>query len=222
MPSINRLFNYVKYSKDLVLYYEKENRGKAISPEGFVDADLAGEPTKSRSTCSYVFHFNCTVFSWSSKLLATITTSTTKAEFMSLFYGAQQAAWLRNFYKELGYPLNNPVTIHCDSKPTITILKAEGNHTQSKHFQLKYNATWEHVERREIEVEYVETKSNHANILTKALLAPLTATAAENLGLQTLDSVLNPTPPEEESHFLDAQDESFTKEDMLALLGDDS
>ena len=50
LTAIDRLFNYIEHSKNLILYYKKENGGKAISPEGFVDADLAREATKSRST----------------------------------------------------------------------------------------------------------------------------------------------------------------------------
>ena len=111
---------------------------------------------------------------------------------MSLFFKGQQAAWLQNFYKELSLPLNSPITIYCDSQPIIAILKNKGDHTCSKHFKLKYHVTHERVEHKEIKVNYIKTSSNIADILTKGLSAPSTSTSAKALGLQALDSILNP------------------------------
>ena len=219
MDAINRLFRYVDYTSDLCLVYMKQNGGKAIDPTGYVDSDLAGEPTKSRSTRGYSFHLADATFSWSSKLLPTIASSTAEAEYMSLFYGGQQAAWLRNFYKELGLPLDSPITIYCDSQTAISILRNEGDHTRSKHFKLKYHITHERVDRKEIKVEYVKTSSNIADVLTKGLSAPSIAASTEALGLQTLDSVLNPR--DQTSLYLDPhdpEDNSMTQEDLEALV----
>ena len=136
---------------------------------GYINSDLAREPTKSRSTRGYSFHLANAVFSWSSKFLPTIASSTAEAEYMSLFYGGQQAAWLWNFYEELGLPLDSPITIYCDSQPTISILKNEGNHARSKHFKLKYHITCEQVDHKEIKVKYIKTSSNIVDVLTKGL-----------------------------------------------------
>lgn len=137
---------------------------------------------------------------------------------MSLFFGAQQATWLQNFYQELSFPLDSPITIHCDSQPAITIIKNKGDHTHSKHFNIKYHTVWEQVANREIKVEYIETKSNPADVFTKALSADLTSSATENLRLQTLDSVLNTTYAEQS--FYQDPDKSWTTEDQKALLLD--
>ena len=217
MVAINHAFRYVDYTKHLCLAYSRENGGKAIHPAGYVDSDLAGDVTTAKSTRGYSFHLGNATFSWSSKLLPTVASSTAEAEYMSLFYGGQQAAWLRNFYEELSLPLDSPITIYCDSQPAIAILKNEGDHSRSKHFNIKYHAVRERVARKEIEVEYIETRSNIADILTKALSAPSTASTIEDLGLQPLDSVLK-----EESFYLDAStnpDSSFTQADLDALLG---
>ena len=216
MDAINQLFRYVDYISDLCLVYTKQNGGKVIDPTGYVDSNLAREPTKSRSTRSYSFHLANAVFSWSSKLLPTITSSTAEAEYMSLFNGGQQAAWLQNFYKELGLPLDSPITIYCDSQPAISILKNEGDHTHSKHFKLKYHITREWVDRKEINVEYVKTSSNIVDVLTKGPSAPSTSASTEALGLQTLVSVLNPR--DQTSFYLDAPDDRMTKEDFTALV----
>ena len=194
----------------------KQNGGKAIDPTGYIDSNLAREPTKSRSTRGYSFHLADAIFSWSSKLLPTIASSTAKAEYMSLFYGGQQAAWLQNFYKELGLPLNSPIMIYCDSQPAISILKNEGDRTRSKHFKLKYHVTCEQVDCEEINIKYIKTSSNITDVLTKGLSAPSTSASTEALGLQTLDSVLN--PQDQTSFYLDALDDSMTKEDFVALV----
>ena len=115
--------------------------------------------------------------------------------------------------------LDSPITIYCDSQPAISILKNEGDHTRSKHFKLKYHVTRERVDRKEIKVEYVKTLSNVADILTKGLSAPSISASTEALGLQTLDSVLNPR--DQTSLYLDPhdpEDNSMTQEDLEALV----
>ena len=111
MSAINRLFCYVDHTKDLFLHYHN-SRGKAIQPSGAVNANLAGELSESGSICSYIFFLGNTAFSWSSKLLDTIASSTAKSEYMSLFFGGQQVAWLCDLYKEIGFPLSSPISIN--------------------------------------------------------------------------------------------------------------
>ena len=195
MNAIDRLFRYVDYTKELSLRYHN-NGGNAIKPNGAVDADLAGEPSESRSTRGYVFFLSGTAFSWSSKLLDTIASSTAESEYMSLFFGGQQVAWLRNLYEEIGFPLSSPISVNCDSQPAIQILKGEGDHTRSKHFALKFHASRQRVERKEMEVKYIVTGENPADILTKSLSGPLHAKGVEALGL-VFEEVPDDPPAEE-------------------------
>ena len=95
----------------------------------------------------------------------------------------------------------------------------DSDHTHSKHFKLKYHITRERVDRKEIKVEYVKTSSNITDVLTKGLSAPSTSASTEALGLQTLDSVLNPR--DQTSLYLDLhdpEDNSMTQEDLEALV----
>jgi len=164
MSAIDRLFRYVDHTKDLSLRY-RSNVGRAIQPSGAVDANLAGESSTSKSTRSYAFFLGDAAFSWSSKLLNNTASSTAESKYMSLFFGGQQVAWIRNLYKEIGFPLSSPITVYCDSQPAIQILKAEGNHSQSKHFKLKYHASHERVNRKEMEVRYINTGEKMALLL---------------------------------------------------------
>jgi len=200
MSAINRLFRYVDHTKDLILRYHN-NGGEAIQPDGAVDADLAGERSESRSTRGYVFFLGNTAFSWSSKLLDIIASSTAESEYMSLFFGGQQVAWLRNFYEEISFPFSTPITINCDSQPAIQVLKGEGDHSRSKHFKLKFHASRQRVERKEMEVRYIETGKNPADILTKSLSGPLHAKGIKALGLvqDNLEEALDDPPAEEPS-----------------------
>ena len=79
------------------------------------------------------------------------------------------------------------------------------------------NITRERVDHKGIKVDYIKTSSNVADILTKGLSAPSTSASAEALGLQTMDSILNPW--DQTSFYLDAPDDnSMTQEDLEALV----
>ena len=93
MSAIDRLFRYVDHTKDLSLRYHS-NGGNVIKPNGSVNTDLAGEQSESKSTRGYVFFLGNTAFTWLSKLLDDIASSTVQLEYMSLFFRGQQVAWL--------------------------------------------------------------------------------------------------------------------------------
>lgn len=63
MVAIDQLFQYTNQTKDLCLIFSKENGGKVIDPEDFVDSDLAGDISQARSTHGYLFHLGGATFS---------------------------------------------------------------------------------------------------------------------------------------------------------------
>ena len=230
MTAIDRLFRYIDHTQDLCLVYTKQNGGNTIDPVGYVDSDLAGDIATAKSTRGYVFFLGDAAFSWSSKLQPTTASSTAEAEYISLYFGGQQAAWLRNFYEELYSPLDHPIQIYCDSQPAIAILKNEGNHAHSRYFHIRYHVVRERVENGEIEVDYIGTDSNIADVLTKALNGPKTSAAVDRMGLRDLNTVLYPEPTvqtaeyeQDASLYEDAKQDTsgFSLEDWKALIGTD-
>ena len=95
--------------------------------------------------------------------------STADAKYTTLFRGGEQAFWLRQLYQQIGLPLTTPLELYCDSESTIAIAKNEGTHSKSKAICIEFHAVREQINCRKIEIEYVNSKGNIADVLTKSL-----------------------------------------------------
>ena len=126
-----------------------------IEPEGFVDADHAGDKSDRKSTVGYTFLAVKCAFSWSSKKESMVATSTMEAKYIALFLGAQQAVWIRQFYRQIGFPLEEPTMIYCDSEAAIAIAHAEHSHKLSEHLDIRLHSIHERIQNWEIEVRRV-------------------------------------------------------------------
>ncbi|PKI50103.1 hypothetical protein CRG98_029499 [Punica granatum] len=78
--AIKWIFIYLQGTTERALCFEGEN----MVLNGYVDADLAGDLDKRKSTTEYVFTFSGASVSWASKLQKTVALSTTEAEYIAM------------------------------------------------------------------------------------------------------------------------------------------
>ncbi|TYJ52530.1 hypothetical protein B9479_006854 [Cryptococcus floricola] len=127
--------------------------GTAEALEGWVDADLAGCLDTRRSTSGYVFKAYGSVVDWQSKRQAVTATSTLESELM----------------EDLGFELPPNTRINCDNQGALALATNPGAHHRTKHIDIRIHMIRDYVEVGLIRLEYVRSKSNIADILTKAL-----------------------------------------------------
>uniref|UniRef100_A0AAV1VP24 Uncharacterized protein n=1 Tax=Peronospora matthiolae TaxID=2874970 RepID=A0AAV1VP24_9STRA len=103
-----RILKYLKTTRDFSIVFSGINNGELI---GFADANWAGDLDTRRSTTGYVFFLNGSVVWWNLKHQPTVATSSTEAQYMSLYSATQEAIWLRGLLKDLNYCAKNATTI---------------------------------------------------------------------------------------------------------------
>jgi hypothetical protein len=64
---------------------------------------------------------------------------------------------------------DEPIPIYCDNTSVINISNNPVMHSKTKHIPMKYHFLQEKVAKKNIRVEYVGTKEQVADILTKPL-----------------------------------------------------
>nr|GEW70636.1 hypothetical protein [Tanacetum cinerariifolium] len=110
----------------------------------FADADHAGCQDTRRSTSGSVQFLGERLISWSSKRQKSAAIS---------YYG-------------LGF---NKIPMYCDNKSAIALCCNNVQHSRSKHIDIRYHFIKEHVENGVIELYFVNTEYQLADLFTKAL-----------------------------------------------------
>ncbi|GJR01350.1 retrovirus-related pol polyprotein from transposon TNT 1-94 [Tanacetum coccineum] len=165
LHAIKRIFRYLKGTIHMGLWYPKDS-GFAL--RAFADADYAGCQDTRRSTSGSAQFLGDKLISWSSKKQKSTTISTTEAEYIALSGCCAQILWMRSQLSDYGFKFNK-IPLYCDNQSAIALCCNNVQHSRSKHIDIRHHFIKEQVENRVVEVYFVETKYQLADIFTKAL-----------------------------------------------------
>ena len=107
--------------------------------------------------------------SWLSQRQKIVTLSTTESEYVAATAAAREAVWLRKLFKELGTCDGKPTVIWIDNQSAIKLAKNPEYHKRTKHIDFKFHYVREKIANRDIEVKYIPTECQRADIFMKAL-----------------------------------------------------
>ncbi|PHT43417.1 hypothetical protein CQW23_17442 [Capsicum baccatum] len=94
-----------------------------------------------------------------------------ESKFIALDKAGEEAEWLQNFLQDISYwpkPVA-PVCIHCDSQATIGRAGSMMYNDKSHHIRRRHNTIRELLSSGIITVDYVKSKDNVSDPLTKGL-----------------------------------------------------
>nr|GEY41578.1 hypothetical protein [Tanacetum cinerariifolium] len=94
--------------------------------------------------------------------------SSTKAEYIALSGCFAQILWMRSQLTDYGLGFNK-ILMYCDKKSAIALCCNNVQHSRSKHIDIRYYFIKERVENGVIELYFVNTEYQLADIFTKAL-----------------------------------------------------
>ena len=139
---------------------------------GYSDSDYASDESR-RSRTGYCWFFCGNLISWCSKLQHSVTLSTAESEYQALCSAAQEMIWLTRLSAEMGFPSATTTTLYSDNKACIAIAHNPVQHKYTKHIDIKLHFIRELIERKVVNVVYIETAANVADIFTKGLSTKL-------------------------------------------------
>ena len=161
--AVQRIFRYVRGTRDLSLRYSPSNLGFF----GFCDSNFAQCPDTSRSVSGSVFLLaNCAV-SWTSSSQKRVAVSTTEAEYYAAFWGAKQCMFLRQLLQDLCFSLDGATPLLGDNRGCVLMANNPGARKRTKHIRYKYHMVRELVEEGDISVNRVPKEVQLADIFTK-------------------------------------------------------
>ncbi|GJU55467.1 retrovirus-related pol polyprotein from transposon TNT 1-94 [Tanacetum coccineum] len=165
LKEVKRIFRYLRQSYNMGLWYPKDSGFELIS---YSDADHAGCKDDCKCTSGGLQFLGGKLVSWSSKKQDCTAMSTAEAEYVSLSACCAQVIWMRTQLLDYGFKYNR-ILMYCDSKSAIAISCNPVQHSKTKHIDIRYHFIKEHVERGTVEIYFVGTEYQLADLFTKAL-----------------------------------------------------
>jgi hypothetical protein len=106
--------------------------------------------------------------SWSSKKQTSVALSTVEVEYVAAGQCGAQLLWMRQTLQDFGYNLSK-VPLLCDNESAIRMADNPVEHSLTKHIDIRHHFLRDHQQKRDIEVFYVSTENQLADIFTKPL-----------------------------------------------------
>ncbi|GJU86171.1 retrovirus-related pol polyprotein from transposon TNT 1-94 [Tanacetum coccineum] len=125
--------------------------------------------------------------SWSSKKQKSTAISSTEAEYISLSGCCAQILWMRSQLIDYGFQFNK-IPLYCDNKSTIALCCKNVQHSRAKHIDVHYHFIKEQVENGIVELYFVWTEYQLADIFTKPLPRERFNFLIEKLGMRSMSS----------------------------------
>nr|GEU48552.1 putative ribonuclease H-like domain-containing protein [Tanacetum cinerariifolium] len=165
LHAVKRIFRYLRRTVNRGLRYLKNS---LIALTVFAYVDHAGCQDTRRSTSGSLQFLGNRLISWSSKRQKSVAISSTEAEYITLSGCCAPILWMRSQLTDYGLGFNQ-ILMYCDNKSAITVCCNNVQHSMLKHIDIRYHFIKEHVENGVIELYFVNTEYQLADIFTKAL-----------------------------------------------------
>ncbi|GJW63867.1 retrovirus-related pol polyprotein from transposon TNT 1-94 [Tanacetum coccineum] len=165
LEAVKRVFRYLQGTINMGLWYPKDT---AMALTAYADADHAGCQDTRRSTSGSAQFLGDKLVSWSSKKQTSTSISSTEAEYIAMSGCCAQILWMRSQLLDYGFAYNR-IPLYCDNKSAIALCCNNVQHSRSKHIDIRHHFIREQVEKGVVELYFVRTEYQLADIFTKAL-----------------------------------------------------
>ncbi|CAG4980331.1 unnamed protein product [Colias eurytheme] len=163
---VKKILKYLKETKEYGINYSSTDNNIV---EGYSDSDYATDTDSRRSTSGYVFIKNGAAVTWSSQRQQSIALSTTEAEFMAACSATKEALWIKRLLCDISAYNQDSICLNVDNQSAISVIKNVDFHKRCKHIDVKYKFVKEKFQENEIDLSYICTNEQCADIFTKPL-----------------------------------------------------
>ncbi|GJT20692.1 retrovirus-related pol polyprotein from transposon TNT 1-94 [Tanacetum coccineum] len=181
LHAVKRIFWYLRGTVNRGLWYPKDS---SIALTTFADADHAGCQDTRRSTSGSMQFLGDRLVSWSSKRQKSVAISSTEAEYIAMSGCCAQILWMRSQLTDYGLGFNK-IPMYYDNKSVIALCCNNVQHSRSKHVDIIFYFINEHVENGAIELYFVNTEYQLADIFTKSLCRERIEFLINKLGMRS-------------------------------------
>ena len=156
---------------------------ESLDVTGFCDADWAGCPVDRRSIYGYCVFLGGNLVSWKSKKQSVVSRSSAEAEYRAMANVTSELQWVRMLLTEIGMPMKESSTLHCDNQSAVHIASNPVYHERTKHIEVDCHFVREKVNCGDLQLVHTRSEEQLANIFTKPLRRGRITYICSKLGL---------------------------------------
>ena len=166
---IPRISQYLLHSKKENLSIGSKSQ-EEIKLFGFADASfIRGGDSKAQLGYCFFLSRDCGAIYHKSHRDKSVSISSTHAEINALVEATKTTMWIREFLAELKLYQREPTIIYQNNTNVLHITETIGNEQKTKYLINKINFVRENIKEEIIQLRYIPTNKNLADIFTKAL-----------------------------------------------------
>lgn len=165
----DRVFRYLAGTKTTGLLFGRNPEKRDISITAYADADWGSDHTDRKSITGWIAMLNGDPVSWASKKQKVVSQSSCEAELYAEAAAINEIKWLRGLLGELGMNTSNVPILYGDNQSTIGLSNHGVKSERTKHIDIKYHYVTDEVSNGKVQLEWIPTTKQLADILTKSL-----------------------------------------------------
>ncbi|KAM2468901.1 hypothetical protein PS1_010539 [Malus domestica] len=163
---VHRVLRYLKGSIGRGILM-RNNSHTQIS--GYTDADWAGNSLDRKSTTGFCTFVGGNLVTWKSKKQSVVARSSAEAEYRAMASTACELIWLKSLLLTLGFPHQQPMSLHCDNQAAMHIASNPVFHERTKHIEVDCHYVRNQVQSKVIDTHYTRSHDQLADIFIKGL-----------------------------------------------------
>ncbi|SOV02084.1 uncharacterized protein UDID_18955 [Ustilago sp. UG-2017a] len=177
-----RVLRYLESTKEVGLVYRASESQEPLVAHS--DANWASDATiQRRSTSGSVALVYGNPVAWKSATQKCVSLSAVEAEFIAATEATREVLFLKQLLRSIGIATGTP-TVYSDNTGCIQVSKDPAQHWKLKHIDTKYHFVRNNVQEGRVQIKYVDTTRNLADVLTKPIGKQAMQQARSGLHLQ--------------------------------------
>lgn len=166
VKNVKRTFRYLNGSKNMNISYKVQSDLTVLN--AYSDSDFAGDAETRRSTTGYIIMYCGGPLQWCARKQPIVALSSCEAEYIAAAECCKELLYLKSLLEEL-IQTKVTVNLNVDNQSAIKLIENGVVNRRSKHIDVRYKFIHENVVKGTLQIKYVPTSINCADLLTKPL-----------------------------------------------------